>query len=935
VSSGALVLGLLNGLMVGLLGVGIVLVYNSNRFINLAHAQLGVLSAQLLALFGIRWGWTWWQAIVPCLLVGAAAAVVVEFLVIRPLRERSVSAVTLLLASVGIAQILVGISLLPAVQPNATRLVQRGYPLPLSGTVSVGGVVLNGASILTAILVPILVVALAVFLRFTMLGRTIRAASSNPDAARLCGVSTRRVSTVTWAIAGALAALTAILQAPSQATFSSNSLGPELLLLGLGAAAAGAFTSIPLAMLGGITIGVLQQVTLAVTSDASTASLAVLGAILVLVLVRGRAIGGVLAGGGQVVRDLAPLRVPPALTRVFSVERQRYVDILTVAAIGLVVPWLPFLRHESSWFQLSLMLVFALVAISLTVAIGWAGQVSLGQFALVGAGAFVGARLIVDGWALPFALLAGGLLGAVLMAIVGLPALRVPGLTLAVTTLGLAVVGPDWLFRQSWFGTSSSFGIDVPAPRLFPGLGRLGHGWAIYYVALVTVGLVVLALHGLRRSQAGRIIVAVRDNEPAAAAFGLTPAAVKLAALCLSGFIAGAAGVLWAVTWHSVVPDQFTAVMSLALVALPLIGGLGSVAGAVAGGVLFEAGTEYISPHIQGLFGSLGGNLGFVTFLGGLSIVAFLLQLPQGLAGKVRESRQRRLERLAASMPAEPVVEATVAREPVLRVTDVEVRFGGVIALDGASIDVKPGEIVGLIGPNGAGKTTLLNAISGRVRPRHGRVLVGGTDVTTMPGELRAAFGLGCSFQTARLFPGLTVVETVQVAMGREAGAGMVASMVPAGWARRTELQSRHTAREIVDRLGLSAWADTLTTDLSTGTRRICDLAAQIAAHPSVLLLDEPTAGLAQREAEAFGPLVRRIRDELDCSILIVEHDMPLLMRLCDRVYAMAAGRIIASGTPDEVRSDPVVIASYLGTDVAAIERSGVRSSVRTTGPRR
>jgi len=212
VSSGALVLGLLNGLMVGLLGIGIVLVYNSNRFINLAHAQLGLLSAQLLALFGIRWGWTWWEAIVPCLCVGVVAAVVVEFLVIRRLRERSVSAVTLLLASVGIAQILVGISLLPALQPDPTALVQRGYPLPLSGTVAVGGVVLNGASILTAILVPILVVALAVFLRFTMLGRTIRAASSNPDAARLCGVSTRRVSTVTWAIAGALAAVAGHLQ---------------------------------------------------------------------------------------------------------------------------------------------------------------------------------------------------------------------------------------------------------------------------------------------------------------------------------------------------------------------------------------------------------------------------------------------------------------------------------------------------------------------------------------------------------------------------------------------------------------------------------------------------------------------------------------------------------------------------------------------------
>ncbi len=743
-TGGALVLGLLNGMTYGLLGVGVVLVYNANRFINLAQAQLGVLSAQLLALLAVKWGWSWWEGIVPCLLVGVFAAVLVDTLIIRRLRERSASAVALLLASVGVAQILIGLSLLPGLAPDATKLVQMGYPLPFKTTVTVGDVVLNGADIMVALVVPVVVIALTLFLRFTMLGKTVRAASSNPDYARLCGVSTRHVSTVAWAIAGGLAALTAILQAPEQATFGSTSLGPELLLVGLGAAAAGAFTSIPLAMAGGIGIGVLQQELLAISSNASTADVGVLAIILLLVLVRGRAIGRVFAAGGPVLRDLAPLRIPAKISHLFSERRQRSLDLMAVCALGLAIPWLPFMRNESRWFELSLILVFALVSVSLGMAIGWAGQVSLGQFALVGAGAFIGARLLAQGWALPFAMIGAGVVGAVLMGLIGAPALRVPGLTLAVTTLGLAVVAPEWLFRQSWFGTSSAYGIDVAAPRLLPGLGRMESGWEIYYAGLATLVIVVLGVQAIRRSQAGRLIVAVRDNEPAAAAFGITPATVKLAALCLSGFLAGVAGVLWAVTWHSVSPEQFNPSISLAVLAMPVIGGVGSIPGAVAGGIAFEGGTVYVSPHVQGLFGSLGGNLGFITFFGGLSIVAFVLQLPQGLAGKLREFRQRRLDRLAETLP-DPLTEPITADQTPLRVGQLGVRFGHLTALDDVTIEVRSGEIVGLIGPNGAGKTTLLNAISGALAARSGTVVLGGNDVSGMPPELRAHFGLAAA----------------------------------------------------------------------------------------------------------------------------------------------------------------------------------------------
>jgi ABC-type branched-subunit amino acid transport system ATPase component len=263
----------------------------------------------------------------------------------------------------------------------------------------------------------------------------------------------------------------------------------------------------------------------------------------------------------------------------------------------------------------------------------------------------------------------------------------------------------------------------------------------------------------------------------------------------------------------------------------------------------------------------------------------------------------------------------------------VRVHFGGLVALDEPEIRVAAGEIVGLIGPNGAGKTTLINVISGVLRPDTGSVRLFGWEVADLPPEFRTAFGLARTFQDARLFGGLTVVETVQVAMTYRRRVGMLSAMVAAPWARATEATSRRDAEEVVERFGLTPWADALTSELSTGTRRICDLATQVAAEPKVLVLDEPTAGVAQREAEAFGPLLRRIREELDCSVLIVEHDMPLLMGLCDRVYAMEAGKVIAEGTPQEIRQDPRVIASYLGSKDAAVQRSGRTSSTASAAP--
>ncbi len=258
----------------------------------------------------------------------------------------------------------------------------------------------------------------------------------------------------------------------------------------------------------------------------------------------------------------------------------------------------------------------------------------------------------------------------------------------------------------------------------------------------------------------------------------------------------------------------------------------------------------------------------------------------------------------------------------MLRVSGVDVHFGGVRALCGIDVEVGPGEIVGLIGSNGAGKSTLLNVIGGFV-PATGRIEVAGIDVAGLPPHSRARLGVGRIFQDARLFGSLTVSETVQVALEAHERSELIPSMLGLAPARRSERSRVARADEMIGHLGLRSYRDSPIESLSTGTRRIVELACQLVLSPRLVLMDEPTAGIAQREVEAFGPMIARVREELGAAVLLVEHDIPLICALSDRLYCLGAGAVIASGTPDTVRRDPHVIAAYLGTDARAIERSG------------
>jgi ABC-type branched-subunit amino acid transport system ATPase component len=372
----------------------------------------------------------------------------------------------------------------------------------------------------------------------------------------------------------------------------------------------------------------------------------------------------------------------------------------------------------------------------------------------------------------------------------------------------------------------------------------------------------------------------------------------------------------------------FTLDDSLTLLAIVVIGGLGATSGSVLGAA-WVIGLPFFFP----------GNQLAPLLTSSVGLLILLLYFPGGFAQLGYAARDALLAWVDRRLPPAPPKQhhsvppslkvdrpAPASDGPVLATKDVIVSFGGNRAVDRVSIEVRRGEIIGLIGTNGAGKSTLMNAIGGFV-PSIGTVELLGRDVSKLSPAHRSRQGLGRTFQAATLFPELTVREAVQVALEARGRSGVVATAI--GWPSTIARQRRHRseAADLIDFLGLGRYADSYIADLSTGTRRIVELAGLLALQAEILCLDEPTAGVAQKETEAFGPLIVEIRKELGASMLVIEHDMPLIMGISDRVYCLEAGRVIASGDPTSIRNNPSVIASYLGTDERAIDRSGTTAS--------
>lgn len=899
-------LGVASGLQAALLGVGIVLIYRANRFINFAQGQMGSVASALLAVLVFRAGVPYWLALVVALAAGAATGIVVE----RVLGWRlfAKSRLALLVATIGIAQLILVLVVAGPLKVDAARLATDGYPQAFHLTWHLGSAVLASSQVLTILVAPALAAALWVFLARTKTGRAIRGAASNPDAARLAGISVRRVSVIVWAIAGLVSSVGAILYAPGQPALAFTDNGPGLLLRGLAAALLAGMYDFRLAVAAGVALGIAEQATVFYAHTPGLADVVLAVAVA----------GGLLLRAGALGRDrrqhddglVAERSAAPVPVRVRSLLVVRHAGRLGWLALFTVValaPLVPGLDTQERGVFLVLMVSYALAAMGLSVLTGWAGQVSLGQFAFLGVGAYT--ATLADGLGIPMMLLVAGVVTAAASALVGSVAIRFRGLFLAVVTLAFAFAARSWLFRQGIVISDASAIVRIERPHLF-GM-EITTVRAVYPIGVAVLALAAASLGSLRRSSIGRAIVASRDNPDLAAAYGLPPVSARLAALAVAGFVTGVGGAIWGLGIGNWSFAAFDPTMSFVLLSVAIVGGLGTLYGPILGTIAVFA-WPYLVPHAN--------TPAIRAFTSGVLVLATLMFVPGGLAALVRAVRERAERVLADWLP--PPFESD-ADAPPLVVDELTIAFGGIVAVDRATLHVDRGEIVGLIGGNGAGKSTLLNMVSGHLRPDAGHVVVAGRDVTTLAPEYRAYLGLVRSFQDARLFPGLTVLETVMAAADRNERSGTVGAMTASPWARLSERAKRETAVDVLDAFGLADRADSLTGELSTGMRRICDLAAVIAAKPSLVLLDEPTAGLAQREVEQFTPLLRRVRDTYGASMLVVEHDMPVMMALCDRIYCLETGRVIAEGTPDEVQRDARVIASYLGADRDAVARSG------------
>ena len=932
--------GLISGLVFGLIAMGIVLIYRATRIINFAVGNMGLIGAGLTALLAVEYNVPFWVAAFAGLVIGTLYGAVIEVTIIR--RLFAAPRVIVLVATIGIAQLSLAIlGSYPEIQePGAP------YPQAIGAAQRIAGVRVAGAQLSILLVVPVVAVALAVFLTRTKLGKSIKASAENPDLARLAGISPKRVSLIVWSLGGALATLSLALMA-AQAGSANNlaTLGPSTLVRGLVAAVIARMVSFPIAFVAGIALGVAQAaIGFNFLDAAGLVDFLMLVVVLVAVYFQSRQ-----RSSETQTFSFTPKR-RPVPERLRSVWWVRHLDRAALGALALLAVVVPYVVTEPSRHLLyTVIMIWAICGISLTVLTGWSGQLSLGQMAFAGIGALTSAAfhrgITVDvGWgdtrvvnagieALPMgpSMLLGVLVSAAIAVLVGVGALRVRGLLLAVSTFTFALAAQQYLFRRPILsnGNASSvpflrtdlFGIDVRQQRTF------------YYVVLGTLVVLTAAVGRLRRTGVGRTTIAVRDNPNTAAAYTVEATRVKLRAFALAGGIAGLGGALFGGALQTVPLSErfFTVQDSLLLVSIVVIGGLGSVVGPVLG-ALWVIGLPAFFPE-NDIVPLLASSIGLLVLL--LYFPGGFIQLGYSARDVVLGWAERRLGPAPAKQSQSlPPVLSGGGREPApagvaaVAANGITVRFGGNVAVDDVSIHLDQGEIVGLIGTNGAGKSTLMNALGGYL-PSKGNVELLGRDITPLSPAGRARLGLARTFQAATLFPELSVRETIQVALEARHRTGLLSSALCLPHALRADRARSKEADELVDFLGLGRYADAYIADLSTGTRRIVELAGLLALDARVLCLDEPTAGLAQRETEAFGPLLLELRRELCASLLVIEHDMPLIMSISDRVYCLELGRVIAEGSPQAVRADPAVIASYLGTDERAIARSGATTQHR------
>ena len=602
-------------------------------------------------------------------------------------------------------------------------------------------------------------------------------------------------------------------------------------------------------------------------------------------------------------------------------QRLPWRRVLIVAGVVLLA-LVPILTNDL-YIQNMLILTFLLAvgASGWNVMGGYAGYISLGNSAFIGLGAYTTAILAAKTGLTPFiGCLVGGIVAGIASALLSLVTRRTRGMYFVIVTFATLLLLE--IVAQSWTSvTGGSAGLAMPVPTW----SIQFQDWPFYYGFLAIMIATIAVSYGIRRSKLGIGLFAIRDDEDKATGIGIRSATYKLIAFALASTFTGIAGGLYAYYVSFLDPAaMFDIVTSVLIVLAALLGGRGTVWGPILGAFIIEPLSEVTTTNLGG---ADAGAIRLLIFAGILIFVVLLL--PRGvlptIAGALNARRDREALRLARASSSsgtdlasdtEPSTERAAGTATVLALDGMSKSFGGVHAVADVDLSVPAGSVIGLIGPNGSGKTTLFNLIDGTVTADGGRMSLAGVDIHKRDRVARAHLGLARTYQLPRLFPSLTVLENVVAPEKRLSARRLFSKAV-------TDVE-RKRANDVLTRFGLAGFAGMSPADLSYGQRKLVELAQVLSLDPVLLMLDEPAAGISPALSQRLASIIRELHAS-GTSILLVEHDLGFVAELCNSVYVMSSGAVIAHGTVAELSQNPAVVEAYLG-DSDAFTTAGAAS---------